>query len=88
MVNDVKLAVVARRMRRPVGDGRLVAVARAQGTGLAVTGQGSDEADHAVAPAFLEGRRRGPRVLGGAAGRVDTQRSLQFGLVGVARHRR
>ena len=75
MVNDVKLAVVARRMRRPVGDGRLVAVARAQGTGLAVACQRRDEADHTVAPAFLESGRRGPRVLGDAARRVDAQRS-------------
>ena len=37
VVDDVKLAIVARRVRRPVGDGRFVAVARAQGAGLAVT---------------------------------------------------
>ena len=36
VVNDVKLAIVARRVRRPVGDSRFVAVAGAQGTGFAV----------------------------------------------------
>ena len=75
MVDDVKFAIVARRVRRPVRDRRLVAVARAQGTGFTVTGQGGDESDHPVAPAFLKSRRRSASVLGDAARRVNAQRS-------------
>ena len=41
VVDDVKLAIVARRVRRPVGDRRLVAVARAQGARFAVSGHES-----------------------------------------------
>ena len=54
-----------------VRDRRLVAVARAQGARLAVAGQGGDKSDHAVAPAFLERRRRGASVLGDAPRGMD-----------------
>jgi len=71
VVDDVEFAIVARRVRRPVGNRRLVAVAGAQGTSLAVAGQGGDKSDHAVAPAFLERRRRGASVLGDAPRGMD-----------------